>query len=345
MPSLLESITALVTPEMVEKLSKILGGKSDLIAKGLQFLGPLLLTALGKRAASPDGAGAVSCLLGLLPDNAAGDTDGLLSNVISSDLGEQLVGGLLGGQASAVTNSLARSSGVPGLGNLLQLAAPLGLAQIAEKAKDDNLDAAALVAGLQAELAGLEKSGDENAQSVLNAFKDADAQDEIKAKLGEEAWAAVATAPLLAASYVSQAGKPSSFGDPLGMLKELEALSGAFDPATVPAGSVLVDGVVSSIQEAFSKAGLGERLWDLGDVDLDDRKQVKSAVTDKLKVAVDALAALPAGEQDAYKQLIVDAATKVAEAGKEGGFLGWGSKQVSDDEAHALWNVKTALGL
>lgn len=41
----------------------------------------------------------------------------------------------------------------------------------------------------------------------------------------------------------------------------------------------------------------------------------------------------------------MDSATKVAEAGKEGTFLGLGGKKVSEDEAHALWVVETALGL
>ncbi len=41
----------------------------------------------------------------------------------------------------------------------------------------------------------------------------------------------------------------------------------------------------------------------------------------------------------------MDSATKMAEVGKEGGFLGLGGKKVSEDEAHALWVVETALGL
>jgi len=343
MSSILQGLTSMITPELAEKLSKILGGKSDVVLKGLKLLGPMVVAALGKKAASPEGPAAVSGLLGLLPSDAD-DTDGLLAQLVSSDLGSQLVDGLLGDKASALTNSLARSSRVPGLRGLFELAAPLGLAQVATAMKEQELDAGSLAATLTAEADALAGSDDESAVAVLTAFKDAEAQAELKATVGEDSWAALSAAPLLAAGYVSAASKGGLFADPLGSFKEMEALVSAFDPAGLASGSTLVDGVVTSIQDAIQKAKTGQPPWDLSDVDLDDRSQVKTAVLDKLKLATDTLAAFPAADQASYKQLIVDAATKVAEAGKEGGFLGLGGKKVSDDEAHALWNIKAALG-
>ena len=345
MSSILGGVASMLTPELVAKLTKWLGGNSELVQKGLKLVGPILLVALGRKAASPGGPGALSGLFGMLPSDAAENTDGLLDKLASSDLGSDLVGGLLGSQTGAVTRSLTRSSGIPGFGDLLQLVAPLGLAQISKTMKDQNLDANDFAAGLKAEADDLANSDDESAKLVLSAFKDVDAQDALKATIGEEGWAALSSAPTLAAGYVAAAGKVSFLGDPLGSLKEMEALAEAFDPDNVPAGSALLDGVVNSIQDTLAKTKTGEVLWDLRGVDLRDRAQVKTAVTDKLKLANEALAAVPADEQALYKQMIVDAATKVAEAGKEGGFLGIGGKKVSDDEGHALWNIKAALGL
>ena len=56
-----------------------------------------------------------------------------------------------------------------------------------------------------------------------------------------------------------------------------------------------------------------------------------------------ALAPLPAHEQADYKKLIVDAAIKMAEAEKEGGFLGLGGRKISDSEQAAIDDIKIAL--
>jgi len=45
-----------------------------------------------------------------------------------------------------------------------------------------------------------------------------------------------------------------------------------------------------------------------------------------------------------YRTLIMNVATAVAEAAKEGGFLGIGAKQVSDAERAAVAEIKAAIG-
>jgi hypothetical protein len=47
----------------------------------------------------------------------------------------------------------------------------------------------------------------------------------------------------------------------------------------------------------------------------------------------------------AFKQFLYDTAQKAAEAGKEGGFLGFGGTAVSDLERQALADLASALGL
>ena len=49
-------------------------------------------------------------------------------------------------------------------------------------------------------------------------------------------------------------------------------------------------------------------------------------------------------EVEAYKRFVWTVAQTVAQAHKEGGFLGIGGKQVSDAESRALDEISTALG-
>jgi hypothetical protein len=50
-------------------------------------------------------------------------------------------------------------------------------------------------------------------------------------------------------------------------------------------------------------------------------------------------------EAQGFKQWLVSAAQKVGEAAKEGGFLGFGGTQVSEQEAATIKELSTALGL
>ena len=49
-------------------------------------------------------------------------------------------------------------------------------------------------------------------------------------------------------------------------------------------------------------------------------------------------------ESQGFKQWLVAVAQKVAEAAKEGGFLGFGGTQVSEQEGATIKEVSTALG-
>jgi hypothetical protein len=64
-----------------------------------------------------------------------------------------------------------------------------------------------------------------------------------------------------------------------------------------------------------------------------------------IKAAVAAVAAKAPDQAAAYKATLMQVATGVAEASKEGGFLGMGKKVVSDEEAAALADLRLALGL
>ena len=50
-----------------------------------------------------------------------------------------------------------------------------------------------------------------------------------------------------------------------------------------------------------------------------------------------------AEDVEAYKKFVMDVAQAAAEAQKEGGFIGIGGKQISDNEKAALDEVRAAL--
>ena len=50
-----------------------------------------------------------------------------------------------------------------------------------------------------------------------------------------------------------------------------------------------------------------------------------------------------AGEVEAYKRFVLDVAQAAAEAHKEGGFIGIGGKQISDEEQAALDEIRSVL--
>ncbi len=128
---------------------------------------------------------------------------------------------------------------------------------------------------------------------ALRASADADWQEELRSEIGEEDWTVVSKAALLAAGYVSAEGRASVLDNPVGPIKETEALVSAFDPTTIPSGSVLVDGVVTGIQKWFAQSG-GERPWDVGAVGVRDRRRVEALVSAGLQSALRALAGVSA---------------------------------------------------
>jgi hypothetical protein len=149
---------------------------------------------------------------------------------------------------------------------------------------------------------------------------------------------ALRLAPTLAGMYVSMAS-PSGF---IGTAKEAGSVAGALVEAgkNAPAGS-LFNTLFASGKHQEDQQELMNLLKSAGSPDA-----MKTALLDKVKSAVTGLASKgDANQSAAYKNLIVAIATKVAEASKEGGFLGFGGTLVSDAEKNAIADIKRALGM
>ena len=76
-----------------------------------------------------------------------------------------------------------------------------------------------------------------------------------------------------------------------------------------------------------------------------DRALARTALLDGCKRALGLVVQKSPAEADEYGKWLASLAQKTAEASKEGGFLGIGGTQVSDEENAAVKDLSSALGL
>jgi hypothetical protein len=147
-----------------------------------------------------------------------------------------------------------------------------------------------------------------------------------KADFNAEEWSQILEAPPIAGMIVITAQRG-------GTLRETFSMGKAYTEAREQHGSSeLLDEIVRANPEIDPKQfGSGEELREQGPQRLRDA------------VALLQSKATP-DELEDYKSFVVSLAQRVAEAHKEGGFLGVGGKEVGEAEQAALEEVKQALG-
>jgi hypothetical protein len=151
-----------------------------------------------------------------------------------------------------------------------------------------------------------------------------------------EEWKVITVAPFLAGLFVS-VSDPSGIG---GVMKESMAVGKAI--AEAGAGSEV--GVIKSLAEGLKAAGFSGRPQ-LPDIPRTDANAARTAMAEHLQKAVAVVASKSPAEADAFKTWLFAAAQRVAEAAKEGGFLGFGGTQVSEQEHAALAELAGKLGV
>lgn len=146
-----------------------------------------------------------------------------------------------------------------------------------------------------------------------------------KADFNAEEWSTIVEAPLLAGMHVVAAGRG-------GTIRESMAMARVYSEARQAHGdSELLDQLVSS-PPSIDPQRLGPGT------------DVGGAARDRLREAVRLLGEKASQEEvEAYKRFVVSVARAAAEAHKEGGFIGIGGKQVSDEEEAALDELASVL--
>jgi hypothetical protein len=161
-----------------------------------------------------------------------------------------------------------------------------------------------------------------------------------KASFTSDEWKQLLESPMLAGMAVT-AAEPSGLW---GLLKEGFAASGALTQAKADAGSnALIRAVVADFEtsECRSAAREGLKAKFAGSKSGD----LKSQAIEALRQVSALLEAKAPEDASAFKAWLQAIAQQVAEAAKEGGFLGFGGVQVSGAEKATLAEISAALKL
>lgn len=377
MAGLLDQLSGLLTPENVQALSSATGVKPDTLQQGLNVAGPLLQGGLANNASSGSGLDSLTSLLGSVGNGGDADPLGGIMSLLggsssgstSSSGGMDIVSALGPLLAGSVTGSSGSSSGLGGmLGSLfgggststssdpisgfismalgdgnsaiakyidnalgfkitpyLAMAAPFVLGLLKKDSAERGLTPAALAAEIKQGNDEFIARGGPTAQLLKEAKSAAEQALALKAKFSPDLWDKVTRAPLAAAAAVVHS-------------------SGSVEPTGAEANAA-----VDAIREAADKAS-PTSLFTMafaGTLNADSFRQFeglsRAALMEVVSGAVAAVNSVDPGESAQYKALILDVAQKTAEASKEGGFLGFGGKKVSEGEADTLAQLRSLL--
>ena len=152
-----------------------------------------------------------------------------------------------------------------------------------------------------------------------------------------EEWGQIRKSPLMA-SVAVVAASPSG---PVGVVKEMFAVGKLIaETRAHPGSNGLVDAVLADIT---SKDGIEQaKPTELKGM---SAEQARTHAMDALRTVASLVDRKAPGDATAFKQWLQQVAQRVANAAKEGGFLGVGGTLVSDDERAALNDTAAALGV
>jgi len=161
----------------------------------------------------------------------------------------------------------------------------------------------------------------------------------VKTNFSPDEWKTVLEAPVLAGFAITAA-------DPSGLfvtLKEGWANAKELAAAKTSASDELIKSVADDLFTSEGRTGAQGALAAL--LKGVKREELKNRALDELKRVAALVDAKAPADTAAFKQWLSHIAQLVAEAGSEGGFLGFGGVQVSENEKATLAELHGALGV
>lgn len=328
MTSLLGSFTQLMTPDTIGQLSRAVGVDSSQTQKGLDVIGPLVLGSLAKKSETISG---MDSIMRMLPDSSG---SGLLGKVLSAAgqaspiSSASLLSGVLGPGVSTIGKALGGRLGFDPT-SLLSMAAPAILGVISSTAKEQKLNSADIAKTLQTEHTAAMAAAKPEVQAVLTeAFRLGDKAETLKGAFTDEEWKKIRLSPVAVTFYVVSAS-PSGL---TGLAKEVMAAGDAMK-------TLVKDAMPTSLVDvAFGSFD--------GKLELEDGLDENSPRGSTLGVVQAAAAAVKAKspvDAKSFSDTLIALSRKVAEASKEGGFLGIGGTRVSKEEEQAIAEITAAV--
>jgi hypothetical protein len=154
-----------------------------------------------------------------------------------------------------------------------------------------------------------------------------------KADYTPEEWQTIGMAPVLTSLYISLAD-PSG---PIGLVKEMyAAVSGIVETAKEADAIPIVKDLATDMQARALKPEVPK---------FGSKDEALTFARAELGKALALVESKAPGDAPAFRQWLYDTAKRSAEAGKEGGFLGFGGTAVSDAERTALTELAGLLGV
>lgn len=339
MESILGSVNDMMKPDAIGKVSKTFGVSPDVINKGMAVATPLVLSSLAKKTATPEGANEFADMMSKAEasgKSAGGSQSDMLAGLMGSLAGGKggteadLMNEVLGSGSNAISGTLSQKLGF-NVQPILVAAMPLVLATINKKMKEGNLNANGVANMLQAESNAYltDPANKQTADMIKEAMDAGEKGAALRGKYTDAEWTKVHMAPL-AAAYLVMAASPSKESD---VKKEMQAAISSVDET--------VKGVspTSLLGTAFGGGLTGDELRKLQDSKPTNEKALSMISESKAIVSAKASA-----EEGKFSDMILKVADNVAGAAKEGGFLGLGGQQVSNEERQAISSIHNALG-
>jgi hypothetical protein len=148
-----------------------------------------------------------------------------------------------------------------------------------------------------------------------------------------EEWKSVTAAPVMAGLLVSM----SDMSGPIGLAKEAFAVVKAVTDTAAGTSNELIRSIAEGIKAQGGRPEMPAMPGDLAGT--------RAALLDGVKQAAAIVERKSPAEAEGYKRWLVSLAQNTADAAKEGGFLGIGGTQVSEDESSAVAQLALALGV
>ncbi len=331
MTTLLESVGQQITPQMLGTIGKAIGVDEATVQKGLDVVGPVIQDGLAKKSQTTAGLDEIMSMLGGL--ESSGGLEAILSMLTKGGpaagaASASMLGDIFGPAVSAIGKTLSAKLGFD-VTPLLTAAVPVLLGAIAGAAKSQNLDSKGIANMLQTEQRNFMSNASPEVLGVLKEVETVSNQaNAIQQAFTADEWTAVCLAPLAATFYVMSAS-PSGL---VGSVKEMTA-----------AGDAMRDVLKNADATSLVNIAFGSALQKRdGKLEVDENSPRESMIG-MIRTAAGAVQAKMPGEVQSFASALNTLAQKVAEAAKEGGFLGIGAKTISKEEQQALDEIRAAL--